>query len=37
MGLAPERDGASATITGLHMEATLVDEAGHPLRLRATP
>ncbi len=33
--LAPERDGARATVTGLHMEATLVDEAGHPVRLRA--
>ena len=34
MSLAAERDGARTTITGLHMQATLVDEPGHPVRLR---
>lgn len=35
VGFTTECDRARTAISGLHMEATLVDEAGHPCRLRA--
>ncbi len=34
---ATERDAARAAVTALDVDVRLVDEAGHPLRLRGSP